>query len=269
MNLSRNFIAVKGEIIKQRKNYHCSLSSILSLLVWPLINFIYIFYTYQSFDISYLSKYGLNSFNDFIIFLITGSLVYNCFWSMVQSAFYLNFERQNGTLESIFISPMNVVLYFYARALGGILSSLWMYFSFSIITMLFLKEITVRLILLSVISLGIIVFSATVWGAFINVLFITSRDSNYLFTLCDEPMRIFSGSTIPVQAFPTLVQIISFIFPATYCMNVIRTIYGISTINYKQILFYFVSLIILIVITILVAKLAYKKNRNDGSLNLY
>ena len=269
MNLSKNHIAIKGEIIKQRKNYHCSVSSILSLLIWPLINFIYIFYTYQSFDITYLSKYGIDSYNEFVIFLITGALVYNCFWSMVQSAFYLNYERQNGTLESIIISPIRFELYFYARALGGILSSLWMFFSFSFITMLFLDDVSIRVIFLSVISLGIIAFSATVWGAFINVLFITSRDSNYLFTICDEPMKFFSGTNIPVQAFPGFAQMISFVFPATYCMNVIRTIYGISTIKYEQIVWYFVSLFILIFITIIVARVAYKKNRNDGSLNLY
>ncbi|RSI50947.1 ABC-2 type transporter [Streptococcus sanguinis] len=269
MKVKFNIISFKGEVIKQKKNYHNSLSSLLSLLVWPLLNFIYIYYTYRSFNISYLSTYGIKSFNEFVIFLITGSLVYNCFWAMVQSAFYLSFERQNGTLETVFITPTNIVSYLYGRAFGGLFTSLWMYISFTIITLFLIDRITVEMILSTLISLIIVIISATVWGAFINSVFLISRDSSYIFTICDEPMNIFSGATIPVSAFPVWGKFISYIFPATFCINIIRGIYKVGYFNNINYLYYIISMIFLIFLTFVISKYSYKKSKINGELCLY
>lgn len=269
MNFKSNLIALRGEIVKQNKNYHNSLSSILSLLIWPIMNLIYIFFLYKSFNISYLSRYGITTINEFIIFLITGALVYNCFWSMVQSAFYLSFERQNGTLESVFITPVNILSYLYGRALGGIITSLWMYFSFSFIILFLTKEFSIKLIMVSVVAVVVVVFSATVWGGFINAIFLSSRDANYLFTICDEPMRIFSGSTVPILAFPIWGQIISYIFPATYCLYIVRNIYMSTLFSLNMYIYFILSLLILIALTFIIAKVSYKNSQKNGSLHLY
>lgn len=269
MSIEQNLIACIGEFKKQYINYHNSLPNFMSLLVWPSLVFFQTYYMYKSFDITAMERFGIFGHNNFIIFLITGSLVYNCFWSMVQSAFFMVFERQNGTLEVVFITPANKVLLMYSRALGGLLSSIWMFGSFAFIIIVMSSSISAKTLFLITIAFFIILISSTIWGGFINSLFLITRDSNYLFTICDTPMSLFSGTVIPIQAFPFLGKAIGSIFPATYCLYIIRGIFLPYKMNYIILFMFLLSLVSLIVATTIIMNLAEKNNKKNGSLSLY
>ncbi|MGL5684845.1 MAG: ABC transporter permease [Vagococcus fluvialis] len=269
-NLNHNIIACLGEIKKEHKNYHSSFSNIIALLVWPILTFFFTYYNYESFNINELKKFDINNNNEFIVFLITGALVYNCFWSMVQSAFYLTFERQNGTLDSIFMSPINNMVILYGRALGGMTSSIWMYTSFSVFLLIITsKNINIVTLALIVLILIIILISSTIWGGFVNSLFLISRDSTFLFTLFDEPMNILSGAKIPVQSLPFFFQIISMIFPATYCIYIVRALFLKKEITTFMITAYLISLVATYISTWLILKYAEKKSKKTGTLQIY
>lgn len=267
--IKKEFIMLKAEIIKQQRNYQNSLSNFMSLIAWPIIIFFQTFYTYKSFDLSILSKFGIENQTDLLIFLISGTLVYNCYWSMVQSAFLLIHERQNGTLESVFITPISLMNFLIGRSMGGILTNIGMFLSFITILFIIVREISFGLVFSCLMSLVIIIISSIVWGAFINALFLVSRDSNYLFTICDEPMKILSGTSIPVAAFPIIVRFFSFIFPSTYCLYLVRGIFFKQAISNNIWLIFTIILLSLLIFTFFISKKAYMKSKETGNLFLY
>lgn len=269
MNFLINIGICKAEIKKQIKNYQFSLANFFSLLIWPTLSFFEIYFQYKSFDIESLSKYAIYSLKDFYLFLITGTLVFNCFWSMVQSAFMLTFERQNGTLESTFATPANKLVVLYGRSLGGMFTNLWMFVSFSFIAILIFKTISIDMGLLIVASFFILLISSTIWGGFVNSLFLISRDSSYLFTIFDEPMKLFSGTSIPVKAFPHVGQLVAALFPATYCLKIIRLIFLNASISLGELLPLIIILIVLVVATYIILFYAEKNNKQNGSFQLF
>lgn len=241
----------------------------MSLIVWPIIIFFQTFYTYKSFDLSVLSRFGIGNQKELLVFLISGTLVYNCYWAMVQSALLLVHERQNGSLESIFITPISLINFLIGRAMGGILTNIGMFFSFTIILLIIMGKISLELIFSCILSLAVIIISSIIWGAFINSLFLVSRDSNYLFTICDEPMKILSGTNIPVGAFPVICRMLSFVFPSTYCLYLVRGIFFVENLSYSIWVLFIGVLLCLFTFTFLISKKAYKKNKESGNLFLY
>ncbi|WP_287715153.1 ABC transporter permease [Blautia sp.] len=265
------FLTCKGEIKKQQKNYYNSWSNFISLLIWPVLIFLSTYYVYLSFDITLLKQYGINSNHDLMIFLVIGALGYNSFFSMVQGAFQILNERENGTLEIVYSTPASRMGLLYGRALGGLFQSIWMFSLFFLYIIFFKDSLTIHRLFVIIISYIILIVSSTIWGGFINILFILTRDANYLFTICDEPMNFFSGTKIPTLAFPMWAKIISAIFPLTYCLSIMRNL--IMTTNLDSILTALYklsfSLCTIIIITYLLSVYSEKRNRKTGNLQLY
>lgn len=264
-----NIIACLGEAKKQIINYQLSTSNLLSLFIWPLISFFFTYYTYRSFDIVTLHRYNILTENDFWVFILTGALVYNGFWSMVQSAFFLTFERTNGTLELLLLSPIHTVYILYGRSLGGLLSSTWMFMLFSIIGMLFILPFSVDVLIILLFSFILLVISSIVWGGFMNALFLVSRDSTFMFSIFNEPMELFTGIKIPVKAFPVWGQTIASLFPATYCLMIIRSLFGIEVITNKIVYQYLFIMILIIFLTVIIVNWSEKNATKNGSYTLY
>lgn len=262
-----NLHVLYAEAIKQWENYMKNTKSIISLIIWPILMFFTTLYSYSSFNISYLYKFGICNKKELIIFLVTGAMIHNCFWSMVQGALVINRERESGTLEIVFMSPANRLALMYGNAFGGIFNNLWVYAFFSLY--IIAGSPTVKIIILSIIALLIIIISTTIWGGFINSLFLISRDSNILFCICDEPMKFFSGTKIPFQAFPTWGKIFAMIFPATYCTNLVRSIYFEDEIKVYNVFLFVIIHLFLILATYNVLLYAERRNRVDGGFQFY
>jgi ABC-2 type transport system permease protein len=260
-----------AEIKKQHKNYYNSWSSFISLLIWPALICFTSYYVYLSFDLNQLVQYGLETKEQLMIFLIIGALGYNSFFSMIQGAFQITNERQNGTLEIIYATPANRLAMLYGRALGGFLQSVWMFSVFFVTVVLYNSEVTFSKIISLMLSYLIMTIASIIWGGFINILFIITRDASFLFTICDEPMNFFSGVKIPLLAFPIWAQIISSIFPLTYCLLIMRRIIIKGSIfnNLEDLFKLFASLLILVFLTHILSVLAEKHNRETGNLQLY
>lgn len=259
----------KAEMKKQMRNYSSDWTSYFSLLLWPILILFTTFFTYYSFEYKSLSQYGFSTPKDLILFLVSGALVYHSFWTMVQGALMMNRERQNGTLEMAFMTPANRMALMYGRALGGGIQNAWMFICFSACMILLVTSFTVK-ILLSILFIYIfLLISATVWGGFIGTLFLTSRDSGYLFTICDEPMNFFSGTKIPIESFPLWAKIFSSVFPTTYCIYLVREIFMKGTIQIRFIRNLCVLLFAMIILTGIILKMAEENLRKNGSLQLY
>lgn len=265
-----NFIrACKGEIIKQNQNYYNTWQTYISLLLWPLLNCFVTYFMYKSFDISALSMYGIESFKRLLIFIYTGLLGYNCFWAMVQSALFMRDERENGTIEIVFMTSANRLAIVYGRALGGIIQNVWMFLLFTLLIVFTNSEVNVRTIVMIPIGFIVLIISAVLWGGFINSIFLISRDVDFWFNICDSPMELLSGVKIPVAAFPVFIKAFSVIFPLTHCLMIVRNIFMGEEVDVLNLILLLIVLCILVFVTVVILHVAEKHNRKTGSLQLY
>lgn len=262
---------IKAEVIKQHKCLHHSKFVYFTSLLWPILIFINAFYMYKPFDLSNMSvEYGVNNEKGIITFLTTGYMTYNVFWAMVQSAWQMSDERRDGTLETTFLTSANRLSIVYGRALGALLESTWMFSIFAIIIIIANNNISVTTIIGLIVIFLLVLTAATIWGGFLNSIFLFSRDASFLFDIFDDPMCLFSGVRIPVESFPFWGKFIASIFPLTYTLKAVREIVNGNFIYGEiNILKLVASLIIMIIITAIIINKAENNARKNGSLIFY
>jgi len=262
--MRKSLLVMKAEIKKQQQNDYHSYFVYFSLLVWPILGFWEIYYTYRPFEAQ-----G----RELLAFLGTGFMAYTCFWSMVQNAWSMsNQERKNGTLEIAFLTPANRLAMVYGKALGALLQEVWMFCCFCIFVLFYTKTLRWDNLALLPLFLMLLLAASTVWGGMLNAVFLFSRDASILMDLFDAPMTLFAGTRIPVSCFPQWEKVISLFFPLTYCLNMIRFILGLQ----KQDNDVFVSLaglIICLAVMLFITKYLLDKvekhNRETGELQFY
>ena len=269
--IERTYLVIKAEIIKQQKHEFHSAFVWLSLLVWPILGFFEVYYAYKPFELTgYL---GFLSNRDLLAFLGTGFMAYTCFWSMVQSAWAMsNKERTDGTLEITFLSSANRLAMNYGRALGSLIQEVWMFCCFCVFVLLYSEAVSLSNLWVLPLCLLLLLISSTVWGGMLNAVFLFSRDAEIVMNLIDTPMTLFSGSRIPIHCFPVWAKAIAFLFPLTYCNNIIRFALDIQREEngwLRESLYLAVCLATMIVITKWITFRAETHNRMTGELQFY
>ncbi|MFZ5969320.1 MAG: ABC transporter permease [Bacillota bacterium] len=224
--LNHFFRVVKAEAVKQHKNYFHSQLIYFSMLAWPILTFTAAYFTYKPFRlnaavgrISYLTEENL------ITFILIGYLAQMFFRSLVQSAWWFSFERTSGTLELIYLSPANRLACVFGNAVSSLFESVWLFVIFSGGILLFYGNVQypgMGMILLAVLT---VMIPSVLWGMLLNAMFLFSRDTRILFTILEEPMELFAGVKVPVAIFPVWAKAISFFFPLTYSIEVLRRIF--------------------------------------------
>ena len=211
------------ELKKEHQNKFHSTLIYFSLLIWPVIGFITSYYSFKPFQLDEFSPLArfVNP-NHLLLFLLTGYLSYMFFWSLVQSAWMMGFERQSGTLEIIFLSPVHRLAFIYGRSISALVESIWLFFVFAVLALFFVDGISVHSFWSVPIAFVLLLVSAVIWGGFLNTIFLFSRDAGFLYTILDEPMSIFSGVRIPPLAFPLWAKLLSLFFPLTYTLHIMR-----------------------------------------------
>lgn len=269
MNTFINILS--AEVTKEHRNSFYSKFIYFSLLIWPIITFINTYFSYKPFNLGQSSWNGLKSPNSILLFLLTGYLGYISFWSLVQNAATMRSERENGTLETIFLSPANRLAIIYGRSLGALVESIWMFSTFSVLLFGMVQGIQLEKLFYIPVSFIVILVTATVWGGLMNVIFLFSRDASIVFTICDEPMILFSGVRIPVSVFPWWAKILSVIFPLSHSISIVRGLLLYDSLNsiLYSLLGTFFSLAILVLLTIWLLNKAENNARKLGNLSFY
>ncbi|MFC0189576.1 ABC transporter permease [Fictibacillus aquaticus] len=214
---------ILAEISKShRHNFHNRMVY-FSLLIWPALLFVTAYYSFKPFNLESSSPvFDHIQTDSLILFLLTGYLGYIFFWSLVQSAWQMAHERQSGTLEIVFLSPVSRYTLMFGRAAGNLIEAVWMFTAFAVIAMASVAGIESIAWWNVPIAFFILAFSAIIWGGFLNIVFLFSRDAGILFTVLEEPMQFFSGVRIPVLALPLWGKTIAYMFPLTYVLDIMR-----------------------------------------------
>ncbi|ACL21336.1 ABC-2 type transporter [Desulfitobacterium hafniense DCB-2] len=270
----KELIQVLGAEMKKshRLNFHSSLIY-FSLLVWPAITYVSAYYSFKPFDLGEYSP--LNRFlsaENIGLFLLTGYLGYIFFWSLVQSAWQMSFERYAGTIELIFLSPVSRLGVIYGRAAADLLAGVWLFSTFAFLAAVLVGGVQIAGWWSVPLGLLVLAVSAVIWGGFLNVIFLFSRDSGFLYTILDEPMLIFSGVRIPVAALPCWGKLIALVFPLTYVLAILRDLV-IEGYGFTQILPSLGVLLAVLAVLFLFSSrlviLAEKHALKTGNLNLF
>ncbi|MDC2865734.1 ABC transporter permease [Bacillus sp. BP-3] len=258
---------------KSHRNHFHSKMVYFSLFIWPVLLFATAYFSVKPFDTSNSSP--LAKWMDpkqISFFLITGYIGYVFFWSLVQSAWQMSWERQNGTLELIFLTPVSRVWMMYCRAGANLIEGVWMFTVFSILIVLFFDDVKVPPVENIALAFIVLCISAVVWGGILNTIFLFSRDASILFTILEEPMQFFAGVRIPVVVLPLWGKIMAALFPLTYVLQIFRALLmeGESVIDlFPNLCLLFSMLALLVVISYLLVRKAEKHAKRTGNMVLF
>lgn len=223
MNLSSLWLTLSAEVTKQHRNRVKGHAVFFSLLLWPVLTFLTSYFTMQPF------RTGAGSTLSRVIpdgriplFLLSGYLVFQLYWTVVQAAWQFEQERKGGTLEMIFLTPASKIAFLYGRSLYSLFHGIWMFAAFSCLTFLVITDVSSINWCLLLPVLALIMISAIIWGALLCAISLFSRDSGLLYYIFQAPMELFGGVRIPPAVFPAWATGLSLLFPVTYSLVLVR-----------------------------------------------
>ena len=245
--------------------YRLAFSTLFLNMIFNLFYFILFGSMFGGGTPSYLEPYQ----QDFIAYLITGSVGWSFLWSVMSgSSISIRSEMMMGTLESLLLSsikiPTLVIAYTIFGCFLGLISVsiilLVGYFIFSA-TILF-NLYTLLIFLLSTIMMagfGMIFSGLTIW----------IKNIGNAIPLIQNISMFFSGVYFPITVLPPYLQKISKFIPFYYSIEGIR----ISIVNPSKSMQYIFILIFLSIISILLGLYSLHKGvekaKKDGSLSFY
>ncbi len=263
--------ALTAEMKKQHKNYFHSRMIYVSLFVWPFLSFVTTYYSFKVFNIE-KSKISYITSENMIVYLLLGYMCMSFFRSLVQSAWNFSFERISGTLELIYLSPVNRAAVLLGNAISSLFESVFVMLIFSILVLIINGEVLLIKILPCITVFLIVTAMAVAWGMFLNSLFLFSRDSDFLFTVLEEPMEIFSGVKVPTILFPVWAKAISVFFPLTYAIEAVRRVVLTGSTLYEIRGFVVTGVVIIAILLVLIStmiKIVERHMRITGNITLF
>ncbi|MCL2221916.1 MAG: ABC transporter permease [Oscillospiraceae bacterium] len=195
--------------------------------------------------------------DNFVAYVVLGSGLWNL-WNCIafSSAGDINRERYNNTLSIIFSAPADFRLILLGKILGNTLLALCSFFlSVFFATVFYRHPIIVTNWPLLIMSLLLAILAFIIMSIFIAYLLTLSRKTAIYMNCLEIPVALICGFVFPIENLPQGVQFISWIFPPTWAVRLIRlsvteTTYGL--------LENFVPLIITSVIFVILATLLYR-----------
>jgi ABC-2 type transport system permease protein len=220
------FKVLAAEALKQHRMYFGSPMVLFSMFVWPILQLAATYYTVRPVASSpgIAQRWPLAADpQSLLAFLITGALGYAFFVSLVQSSWQFSIERQSGTLELLFLTPISRLVLVIANGAGALLQNTWLFACFSTAMLVVLGN-TVHVahpLMFLVVFLALLI-PAVAWGAFLNSLLMFARDAALMFTMLEEPMWLVCGVRLPLFALPVWMRAIGSVVPLTGSVLVLR-----------------------------------------------
>jgi ABC-2 type transport system permease protein len=162
--------------------------------------------------------------SDYFSFVLIGSIFYVY---IVSSLFGLGramfWERAQGTIEALFLSPINHVAYMTGIAIASfVTSTVDVLLLFSLGTVLGFRVQHIDALLLTG-GVCLMILALFGLGLIVNAITLTFRDrvntANTLMTV----LLVFSGIVCPIALMPEWAQILSKIVPFTYDLDILRS----------------------------------------------
>ncbi|MCE3201389.1 ABC transporter permease [Paenibacillus sonchi] len=272
MNTGSLWPTTLAELSKQHRNRSRGKVVFFSLLLWPALGFLTSYFTmkpYRSGAGSVLSR--IIPDERIPLFLLSGYLVFQLFWTVVEAAWLFELERKGGTVEAVFLTPAPKMAFLYGRSLYSLFHGIWMFAVFSLLTFLFVSDASTVNWIALISALLLIMAAAVIWGALLCAVSLFSRESSFLYYIFQTPMELFGGVRIPPSVFPVWATGLSALFPVTYSLILVRgALYGhIGTGWWRAFFILLAGSITLVFCTRYVLYRAEKHARKKGNWTLF
>ncbi|MGT2765053.1 hypothetical protein ACVRY0_07075 [Streptococcus intermedius] len=236
-----------------------------SMILWPIVSLIQIFYNMKVFPITDIQIATLRNREQLFYFIFVGYCVYIIFSNAVQSAWRLGGERYQGTLSQIFIAPIKKNLWLHARTFSLILSNSW----FFIVIFIFGNFVYSDAYEYILLSTFILVVTSWIWASFLSSICISLRDATVVYVLLEGSQNAFSGAKVPLSKSPRLIKIIGSLFPISYTIIYLRDV-----LLYKEVInisaIWCLSInIFVILLTRIVLEVGERHMKKVGSFDLF
>lgn len=143
--------------------------------------------------------------------------------TLFASGYSLSFDRVNGTLEPLLLSPTNMFDVIVGRSIWntfiGILNMVLIYL---FAAFAFNTDIVLADPFAFVVIMLVTLFSLSCVGLIFSVTFVFSRKSYILTGLFEYPLYVLSGAVIPITLLPSWTNPISMILPPTWGVEALR-----------------------------------------------
>ena len=223
MNNRSHYYTLYWQLKKSLKSLHFHfLFFLLSQLVWPLI-------LVGTFYLSYTPLLDpadpvINSFSggsDLFTYLVPGIIVIYLYLEYVTLGFGLSMDRDYGVLEPIFLTPVNRLLWLFGTALSIFPSGIFASAGFLLSSHLIFGIGLPHPFILS----GFIVFiilASIPWGAMVCSIFLSGRNTRFLYTMFEAPAEFLSGSRFPLIALPVFLSGVALFYPLSHAISLLR-----------------------------------------------
>ncbi|MBC6356717.1 ABC transporter permease [Lactobacillus helsingborgensis] len=261
--------SIVAEFFRCSKLNTLSLNGIVASIIWPLLGLLTTLFTYKSFNLKLFARFGINSYSDFLIFLLTGFVSLSFYSAMTTQALSIQRDREDGTLQIIYISPANRFGLLLGRALSGlpqiIFSFVLIYFYIFLISS---GKPFIKIMFYAI--AGVLLFiSASLWGTFMCALYLVSRNTSIWYILFNTPMEYLSGVSIPIRSFPKFLYVLSFIFPLTYTLQIVRKLSILSWPGIIDWLTFILVNFLCFFFTLFVINKSENNSRKSGTIDLF
>ncbi|MFF2039727.1 ABC transporter permease [Kitasatospora sp. NPDC058170] len=214
-----------AEALKQHRTLFGQPLVLASMLLWPLLQLAATYYTLHPIaaGAAAAARWPLAADPARLLgFLATGALAWAFFFSLVQSAWNLTYERTTGTLELLFLSPADRLVLMIANGAGALLQNAWLLTCFLGAAGFGFGALDVAGPWMYPVVLLALLLPAVAWGALLNSLMVFSRDSAFVYTVLDDPMWFVAGVRLPTFALPGVLRALGAALPLTGSLTVVR-----------------------------------------------
>lgn len=155
---------------------------------------------------------------DLLLYAVLGGGVLGMWGNTISSSSWsIGYDRMNGTLEAIMVTPAPLSSVVFGRCLWnsflGLLNALAVFvvaqFAFGI-------EVTVQNPLGFAVALVLTLISLSVLGMVFGAFYVVTRASSAVFQMLEYPIYVLSGAVFPLMVLPDWIRPFSYAVPATW-----------------------------------------------------
>jgi len=219
------FRVISAEIQKNLKQYFFSSRTMVWALLLPLGNGLYLYFLYLPFAVKSVNlEFDSANFSlDLVGFTLIGQLLYSFFTMMLLAGSGLDVERQQGTLETVLLSPANRLAVLLGGALANALNYIWLLIGILLSWVAFLNvNILINDLLALFASISLSYLSLIAIGMCLEALSLHSRRGGMYGTTLQEPIMFLSGLIFPLQSMPRALLPLSYLLPLTFGLISVR-----------------------------------------------
>jgi len=213
---------------RSMKSMHLNpLTFFLQQTTWPILTAAAAYFSYAPLYDGLRGALPFTGAMDFRTWLCSGMAVLALYLEYVNLGSHLAMDRDYGILEPVFISPVNRGLWLFGTVLGALPSVFLGFSAFMASSALFFGFALPSVGRLLTAFAVVFAFSLP-WGALVCSIFLSGRNSRFLYALFETPAEFLSGARFPLSALPNALAFVASLYPLSLAIGVIRAAWSAS-----------------------------------------